>query len=160
MTKTDLDAYINDWVNKLNDANICPYAKSVHDNSKLKVIKLEPPEDVYEFWRAVSEQAELFDGSTEVVMVAMPTNKDIITIDQLIGATDSLNGLYNHKGKDLWFLDAFDDYWTIMLLQKITALDDASDIFQKKEYYKDYHPYRYKKYIEGRKNLRNRLTKT
>ena len=160
MTNTDLDAYINDWVNKLNDANICPYAKSVHDNSKLKVIKLEPPEDVYEFWRAVSEQAELFDGSTEVVMVAMPTNKDIITIDQLIGATDSLNGLYNHKGKDLWFLDAFDDYWTIMLLQKITALDDASDIFQKKEYYKDYHPYRYKKYIEGRKNLRNRLTKT
>ena len=160
MTNTDLDAYINDWVNKLNDANICPYAKSVHDNSKLKVIKLEPPEDVYEFWRAVSEQAELFDGSTEVVMVAMPTNKDIITIDQLIGATDSLNGLYNHKGKDLWFLDAFDDYWTIMLLQKITALDDASDIFQKKGYYKDYHPYRYKKYIEGRKNLRNRLTKT
>ena len=160
MTNTDLDAYINDWVNKLNDANICPYAKSVHDNSKLKVIKLEPPEDVYEFWRAVSEQAELFDGSTEVVMVAMPTNKDIITIDQLIGATDSLNGLYNHKGKDLWFLDAFDDYWTIMLLQKITALDDASDIFQKKEYYKDYHPYRYKKYIKGRKNLRNRLTKT
>ena len=160
MTNTDLDAYINDWVNKLNDANICPYAKSVHDNSKLKVIKLEPPEDVYEFWRAVSEQAELYDGSTEVVMVAMPTNKDIITIDQLIGATDSLNGLYNHKGKDLWFLDAFDDYWTIMLLQKITALDDASDIFQKKEYYKDYHPYRYKKYIKGRKNLRNRLTKT
>ena len=134
MTKTDLDAYINDWVNKLNDANICPYAKSVHDNSKLKVIKLEPPEDVYEFWRAVSEQAELYDGSIEVVMVAMPTNKDIITIDQMIGATDSLNGLYNHKGKDLWFLDAFDDYWTIMLLQKITALDDASDIFQKKEY--------------------------
>ena len=160
MTKTDLDAYINDWVNKLNDANICPYAKSVHDNSKLKVIKLEPPEDVYEFWRAVSEQAELYDGSIEVVMVVMPTNKDIITIDQMIGATDSLNGLYNHKGKDLWFLDAFDDYWTIMLLQKITALDDASDIFQKKEYYKDYHPYRYKKYIKGRKNLRNRLTKT
>lgn len=93
-------------------------------------------------------------------MVAMPTNKDIITIDQMIGATDSLNGLYNHKGKDLWFLDAFDDYWTIMLLQKITALDDASDIFQKKEYYKDFHPYRYKKYIEGRRKLRNRLTKT
>ena len=160
MTKTDLDAYIKDWVNKLNAQQVCPYAKSVHDNKKLKIIKLEPPEDVYEFWRAVSEQAELYDGSIEVVMVAMPTNKDIITIDQMIGATDSLNGLYNYKNKDLWFLDAFDDYWTIMLLQKITALDDASDIFQKKEYYENYHPYRYKKYIKGRKNLRNRLTKT
>ena len=160
MTNTDLDAYIKDWVNKLHAQQVCPYAKSVHDTNKLKVIKLEPPEDVYEFWRAVSEQAELFDGTVEVVMVAMPTNKDIITIDQMIGATDSLNGLYSYKNKDLWFLDAFDDYWTIMLLQKITALDDASDIFQKKEYYKDYHPYRYKKYIKGRKNLRNRLTKT
>ena len=160
MTNTDLNAYVKDWVNKLNNANVCPYAKSVYDNSKLKLIKLDPPEDVYQFWRAVSEQAELYDGSIEVVMVAMPTNKDIITIDQLIGATDSLNGLYNHKGKDLWFLDAFDDHWTIMLLQKITALDDASDIFQKKEYYKDFHPYRYKKYIEGRRKLRNRLTKT
>ena len=93
-------------------------------------------------------------------MVAMPTNKDILRDDQMIGATDSLNAMYSYKGKDLWFLDAFDDYWTIMLLQKITALDDASDIFQKKEYYKDFHPYRYKKYIEGRRKLRNRLTKT
>ena len=160
MTNTDLNAYVGNWVNKLNDANVCPYAKSVYDNSKLKLINLDPPEDVYQFWRAVSEQAELFDGSIEVVMVAMPTNKDILTDDQMIGATDSLNAMYNYKDKDLWFLDAFDDYWTIMLLQKITALDDASDIFQKKEYYKDFHPYRYKKYIQGRKNLRNRLTKT
>ena len=160
MTNTDLNAYVGNWVNKLNDANVCPYAKYVYDNSKLKLINLDPPEDVYEFWRAVSEQAELFDGSIEVVMVAMPTNKDILTDDQMIGATDSLNAMYNYKDKDLWFLDAFDDYWTIMLLQKITALDDASDIFQKKEYYKDFHPYRYKKYIQGRKNLRNRLTKT
>ena len=138
MTNTDLNAYVENWVNKLNDANVCPYAKSVYDNSKLKLINLDPPEDVYQFWRAVSEQAELFDGSIEVVMVAMPTNKDILTDDQMIGATDSLNAMYNYKDKDLWFLDAFDDYWTIMLLQKITALDDASDIFQKKEYYKDF----------------------
>ena len=160
MTKTDLDAYVYDWVNKLNDADVCPYAKSVYDNSKLKLIQLEPPEDVYGFWSAVSKQAELYDGSIEVVMVAMPTNKDVITKDQMIGATDSLNGLYNYKNKDLWFLDAFDDHWTIMLLQKISALDDASAIFQKKDYNKDFHPYRYKKYIEGRRKLRNRLTKT
>tara|TARA_Y100000385_G_scaffold140995_1_gene146373 strand:+ start:725 stop:1207 length:483 start_codon:yes stop_codon:yes gene_type:complete len=160
MNNKDLDAYVRSWVNKLNDTEVCPYAKSVYDSSKLKLIELEPPEDVYEFWRAVSEQAELYDGSIEVVMVAMPTNKEIITIDQMVGATDSLNGLYNYKDKDLWFLDAFFDHWTIMLLQKISALDDASAIFQKKDYYKEHHPYRYKKYVQGRRNLRNRLTKT
>ena len=89
MTNTDLNAYVKDWVNKLDNANVCPYAKSVYDNSKLKLVKLDPPEDVYEFWGAVSKQAELFDGSTEVVMVAMPTNKDILRDDQMIGATDS-----------------------------------------------------------------------
>ena len=39
MTNTDLNAYVGNWVNKLNDANVCPYAKSVYDNSKLKLIQ-------------------------------------------------------------------------------------------------------------------------
>ena len=48
----------------------------------------------------------------------------------------------------------------MVLIQRVTKLDDASKAFEKKDYYKNQHPYMYNKHIVTRRNMRKRLTKT
>jgi len=157
MSLPNLEIYIKKWVDALDEKSICPFAKTVYNKKNYKIVELPLLNSVYDFWEAVAKESESFDGTVDVVIVAMPTNEDILTKTQLLSATDSYNGFYASKKKDIWLLNSFDDYYTIMLIQKLSKLDDASFILEKKEYYKNYHPYRYNKYIKSRNRIRKNL---
>ena len=154
-----LQTWIAGWVNQLDKNKKCPFAKPTFDKNKMKTVMLENI-DAYHFWANVSQQAEMFDDTYDVVIVAMETDETIITPQQMQGGVDCANASYNNRNIDLWCLNLYNDLYTMALLQRVSKLDDASLQFEKKDYYKGQHPYMYEKHIKTRRKMRNRLTKT
>ena len=56
----------------------CLFAKPTFDKNKMKTVMLKNI-DAYHFWANVSQQAEMFDDTYDVVIVAMETDETIIT---------------------------------------------------------------------------------
>ena len=159
LQSSKLHKWIADWVEQLDKNKKCPYAKPTFDKNKMKAVMLENI-DAYHFWYNVSTEAEQFDDTYDVVIVAMDTNETIITPQQMQGGVDSFNAGYNNRHIDLWCLNLYNDLYTMVRLQRISKLDDASKVFEKNDYYKTQHPYMYNKHIITRRNMRKRLTKT
>lgn len=159
MTASKLHKWITDWVEQLDKNKKCPYAKPTVDKNKMKSVMLNSI-DAYHFWSSVSNEAEQFDDTYDVVIVAMDTDETIITPQQMQGGVDSFNAGYNNRNIDLWCLNLYNDVYTMVLIQRVSKLDDASRTFEKKDYYKDQHPYMFNKHIVTRRNMRKRLTKT
>ena len=159
MKASKLHKWITDWVEQLDKNKKCPYAKPTVDKNKMKSVMLNSI-DAYHFWSSVSNEAEQFDDTYDVVIVAMDTNETIITPQQMQGGVDSFNAGYNNRNIDLWCLNLYNELYTMVLLQRVSKLDDASKVFEKKDYYKDQHPYMFNKHIITRRNMRKRLTKT
>ncbi len=154
-----LNKWISDWVKQLDKNKKCPFAKPAFDKNKMKAVMLNSI-DAYHFWHNVSQEAEKFDDTYDVVIVAMETDETIITPQQMQGGVDCANADYNSRNIDLWCLNLYNELYTMVLLQRLSKLDDASLQFEKKNYYKNQHPYMYNKHIKTRRNMRNRLTKT
>lgn len=159
MKTNKLNQWIADWVEQLDKNKKCPYAKPTVDKNKMKSVMLNSI-DAYHFWSSVSNEAEQFDDTYDVVIVAMDTDETIITPQQMQGGVDSFNAGYNNRNIDLWCLNLYNELYTMVLLQRVSKLDDASKVFEKKDYYKDQHPYMFNKHIVTRRNMRKRLTKT
>lgn len=147
---------VQNWANDLDQSQKCPYAKPIVDKDKVK-IKILDFESAFDFWSCVYTEAESFDDSNDVVMIAMETNSEIMTTMQLSGGCDSLNSGLNNRKIDLWALHLYDNLYTIVLLQRLTKLDNASKVLEKKEYYKNYIPYMYNKYVLQRRQMRKKL---
>ena len=147
---------VQNWAIDLEQSQKCPYAKPALDKDKVK-IKILDFESAFDFWTCVHTEAELFDDSRDVVMIAMETNSEIITAMQLAGGCDSLNSGFNNRKINLWALHLCDDLYTIILLQKLTKLDNASRILEKKDYYQNHIPYMYNKYVLQRRQMREKL---
>lgn len=159
MKASNLHKWITNWVEQLDKNKKCPYAKPTVDKNKMKSVMLNSI-DAYHFWSSVSNEAEQFDDTYDVVIVAMDTDETIITPQQMQGGVDSFNAGYNNRNIDLWCLNLYNELYTMVLLQRVSKLDDASKVFEKKDYYKDQHPYMFNKHIVTRRNMRKRLTKT
>jgi len=165
MSMDNFKSFINDWIEEYisvaqpeyGDQPPCPYAKTAWINKKVDVQYIDTP-NLRDFWETVSTQIINFDGSYEVVIVGMPTDEEVITIDQLAGAVDSLNSYLNVQGKDIWLLNMYSAY-TIVLIQKVSKLDDASKSLETKNYYKNTNEYYFNKYVLGRRQLREKLDK-
>ena len=156
MTTSKLHKWIVDWVEQLDKNKKCPYAKPVVDKDKMKAVMVTN-QDAYHFWSSVSKEAERFDDTYDVVVVAMDTDETIITPQQMQGGVDSFNAGYNNRNIDLWCLNLYNELDTMVLLQRVSKLDDASKVFEKRDYYKDQHPYMYEKHIIKRRKLRENL---
>ena len=156
MTTSNLHKWIVDWVEQLDKNKKCPYAKPVVDKDKMKAVMVTN-QDAYHFWSSVSKEAERFDDTYDVVVVAMDTDETIITPQQMQGGVDSFNAGYNNRNIDLWCLNLYNELYTMVLLQRVSKLDDASKVFEKLDYYKDQHPYMYEKHIIKRRKLRENL---
>jgi len=154
---TNLDRFLVEWINAIHVQKICPYAKNTLETNKIDVVKVKDA-DLWDFWSAVSEQCEKFDGTYEMVVVAMNSNIEQINEGQLQGGVDSLNSSLNVRNKGLWLLEGNTGGFTMVLIQDIRKLDDASKLLEPKGYYQTYHPFRYWKQIESRRKLRNKLT--
>jgi hypothetical protein len=154
---TDFNKWIEDWINLTDKNKQCPYAKPALQLNKVKITKLDNIDNAYDFWLEVSCAAEHFNNDYDVVIVGMDTDASIITEIQLLSGSDSFNANLNYRNKDVWALTLFSNVYTLILLQNITKLDDASKILEKKDQYKNYHPYRYNKDVILRRKLRNNL---
>ena len=162
-----LQPYIHDWVDYLSKPDDtaadytgprCPFAKKVRDEDRYKMIKVYDSFSAYDYWESVARECEAFDGSKDVVFVAAKTNENIINVDQFSGGVDGLNTFLNCQGKDLWLLMKIDALFTIIMIQKISALDDSSDFLREKGYYTTrYSEAQMEKVVDGRKKYREKL---
>jgi len=154
--QTKLDIGIKNWVSELDKTKKCPYAKPVFDKNKIKTVLLNCSTS-YDYWLAVYKEADLFDDTYDVVMVTMETNNEIITNMQMSGGIDSFNTSCYNRNMDIWGLNLYDKFYTMVLIQRLSKLDDASKALEKKDYYTDQNFYTYKKFILDRRELRKNL---
>jgi len=162
-----VDRYVHDWIEYLSNPDEksvdytgprCPFAKKVRDEDRYKMIKVYDYFSAYDYWEVVSRECELFDGSKDVVIVAAKSDANKINPDQMSGGVDGLNTFLNTQGKDLWLVHKIEPSFTIIMIQKISALDDSSDFLREKGYYTTrYSEAQMKKVVDGRKKYRERL---
>ena len=163
-----LEAFTSDWIDwlqKPDDANQgdyngprCPFSKKAKDEDRMKLVKVFDYFSAYDYWEVVSRECEAFDGSNDIVIVAAKSNANIINPDQMSGGVDGLNTFLNQQGKDLWLLTKIDQMFTIVMIQKISALDDTSKQLEDKGYYIGrYTEAMMEKVVTGRRKYRNRL---
>ena len=163
-----LEQYTADWIdwlqlpdgeNKGGDTGPrCPFSKKAKDDGRMKLVKVFDYFSAYDYWEVVSRECEAFDGSNDIVIVAAKSNANNINPDQMSGGVDGLNTFLNQQGKDLWLLTKLDEMFTIVMIQKISALDDTSKQLEAKGYYIGrYTEAMMDKVVLGRKRYRERL---
>ena len=150
--------FLSEWIFNIDKFNRCPFAKKSWDDDRCKVIMVEDF-TLDNFWSIVSEECMIYDSSKhDAVIVAALTDDEIINVMQLSGSCDSMNTFLNSQNKDLWLLKQYGDPYTLVIIQKITDLDDASRRLEKQGYYNRYIPYIFNKSIIRRRQMRERLT--
>ena len=168
-----LEDFTNDWVTWLGETDKdhigtntvyegarCPFAKKANDDGKIKYVKVYDYFCSYDFWEAVSKEVDAFDDTYDVVLVVAKSNADHINPDNMGGGVDGLNTFLNVKGKDIWLLCKIDEMYTIVMVQRITALDNASKQLEAKGYYVGHYSKRQMdKIVTGRAKYRERLPK-
>ncbi len=158
-----LENFTNDWVAHLQendpvnpeyDGPRCPFAKK----ASLRFRKVYDYFSAYDFWEVVAEEVEKYDGSTDVVIVAAHSNANYIDPESMGGGVDALNTFLNCGGRDLWLLTKVDHLFTIIMIQKITALDDSAKLLESKGYYTNrYSDKQMEKVVTGRRKYRKKL---
>ena len=163
-----LEPFTNDWIDWLqnpDDMNKgdyngprCPFSKKARDDGRMKLVKVYDYFSAYDYWEVVTRECENFDESHDVVIVAAKSNANIINPDQMSGAVDGLNTFLNCQGRDLWLLLKMDQLFTIIMIQKISALDDTSKQLAEKGYYTTrYSDAQMEKVVNGRRKYREKL---
>ena len=76
---------------------------------------------------------------------------------QLVGGCDAINSYLNFKKQDKWLLNQFGEDYTMVMIQKITDLDNGSIILEKKGYYEGLNPYALNKNVMNRRKMRQQL---
>ena len=158
-----LEDMTSDWIAHLQEQDPvnpdyegarCPFAKK----ASLRFRKVYDYFSAYDYWEVVSEEVNKFDGSVDVVIVAAKSNANHITPDIMGGGVDALNTFLNCMGKDLWLLTKVDQVFTIIMIQKITALDDSAKLLASKGYYTTrYSEQQMEKVVNGRRRYREKL---
>ncbi len=155
----NLEKYLKSWIDDLNSPNehnegpLCPYAKSTWDNSRVKIIKC-PEYNLLQFWAAVSEECENFSTKNDITIVATNTIFNANIVDATITA---LNIYLNTQNKDIWLMVSVNDFYSMVFIQPITKIDDASKVLENTPYYNKMHPEKFNQYITRRRILRNNL---
>ena len=156
-----IEHYTKAWIDHLQEptesgVSRCPYAKKATHRYR----KVYDYFSAYDFWEVVSEECDKFDGSKDVVIVAAHSNANHINPETMGGGVDALNTLLNCQGKDLWLLTKVDHLFTIVMIQKITVLDDSAKLLASKGYYTTrYSDKQMEKVVTGRRKYRDKLTK-
>ena len=167
-TLDHLEQFTSDWIDWLqlpDEMNTgeyngprCPFSKKAKDDGRMKLVKVFDYTSAYDYWEIVSRECDKFDGSKDIVIVAAKSNANIINPDQMSGGVDGLNTFLNCQGRDLWLLLKMDQLFTIVMIQKITALDDTSKQLADKGYYTTrYSDAQMEKVVHGRRKYREKL---
>ena len=138
----NFENFLSNWIDELHEpddknkggytGSKCPFAKK----AKVKTVKVYDYINPYSYWSVVVRECSLFDPKeNDIVIVAASSNSNIINPLQMEGAVASLNASLNYDKKDVWVIDEIGPYFTIILINPLSSLDDASKVLEEKGYY-------------------------
>ena len=121
----------------------CPFAKKAFKDNKLKIIECSD-----DLWKEVAKQSKDFDSRYSVIICTQEEPNQ--TYEQVESACMALNDWFSVNELDVWVL-AFQTNFTMVFVQKLSELDDASQKLEKMGYYESYDPSDYVKLILNRR---------
>ena len=121
----------------------CPFAKKAFKDNKLKIIECGD-----DLWKEVAKQSKDFDSRYSVIICTQEEPNQ--TYEQVESACMALNDWFSINQLDVWVL-AFQTNFTMVFVQKLSELDDASQKLEKMGYYENYEPEDYVKLILNRR---------
>ena len=147
---------IEEWV--YNDLSVvdpdvgyapCPFARKALKEGKLLVIECISKEDL---WRTVAKKCKKFKKKHSVIICLEEEPSQ--TYEEVEAACVAMNEWFAANKKDLWLL-AFQTDFTMVFIQRLSELDDASRILEKTGYYKTYDKEDYINLILNRRRRRD-----
>lgn len=166
-TLDNLEEYLSEWIDKIDtkidkpfingrSIQYCPYAKAAWINNKAKIVKIKKL-TLDNFWCAVTKELELFDKQKDIVIIAAMTDFHVINGLQLVGGCDAINCMLAEQKQDKWLLNQYGEDYTMVMIQRMTDLDNASIALEKKGYYEGLNEYSFNKQILLRRKMREKL---
>ena len=146
---------IEEWVhNDLSvvDPNVgyapCPFAKKALMDGRLRVVECEGRQDL---WSKVAAECNSFSSDHSVVVCLEEEPSQ--TYEEVESACIAMNEWFALNKLDLWLL-SFQTDFTMVFIQRLSELDDASKILEKTGYYKNYSKEDYLNLILARRRRR------
>lgn len=130
---------IEEWVH--NDLSVidpdighapCPFAKKALKDDKLLVVECLDREDL---WRTIAAKCKNFNKKYSVIICLEEEPSQ--TYEEVESACVAMNEWFACNKLDLWLL-SFQTDFTMVFIQRLSELDDASKILEKTGYYENY----------------------
>lgn len=130
---------IEEWVH--NDLSVvdpdigyapCPFAKKALRDDRLRVVECISRQDL---WETVAAQCKNFSNKHSVIICLEEEPSQ--TYEEVESACVAMNEWFACNKLDLWLL-SFQTDFTMVFIQRLSELDDASKILEKTGYYKSY----------------------
>ncbi len=130
---------IEEWVH--NDLSVvdpdigyapCPFAKKALRDDRLRVVECISRQDL---WETVAAQCKNFSNKHSVIICLEEEPSQ--TYEEVEAACIAMNEWFACNKLDLWLL-SFQTDFTMVFIQRLSELDDASKILEKTGYYENY----------------------
>ena len=93
----------------------------------------------------------------DIVIIVAMTDVHVINGLQLVGGCDAINCMLAEQKQDKWLLNQYGEDYTMVMIQRMTDLDNASIALEKKGYYEGLNEYSFNKQILLRRKMREKL---
>ena len=146
---------IEEWVH--NDLSVvdpdigyapCPFAKKALRDDRLRVVECISRQDL---WETVAAQCKNFSNKHSVIICLEEEPSQ--TYEEVEAACIAMNEWFACNKLDLWLL-SFQTDFTMVFIQRLSELDDASKILEKTGYYDNYTKEDYLNLILNRRRRR------
>ena len=130
---------IEEWVH--NDLSVidpdighapCPFAKKALKDDKLLVVECLDKDDL---WKTVATKCKNFNKKHSVIICLEEEPSQ--AYEEVEAACVAMNDWFACNKLDLWLL-SFQTDFTMVFIQRLSELDDASKILEKTGYYENY----------------------
>ena len=121
----------------------CPFAKKAYQGNKLKIVNCDS-----DFLAKVSKECKDFDPNYSVVICIEEEPSQ--SYEEVESACMALNEWFALNKIDVWVL-SFQTNFTMVFIQRLSELDEASQKLEKMGYYESYDPSDYVKLILNRR---------
>lgn len=163
-TLDDLENWLENWIIGLSSPYIdhrgpkCPYAKSAWNNNRVKIVKL-PGATPNDFWSSIANECNHFNSDFDIIIVATETVIEVQEASTSISnGVDALNCFLNVQNKNIWLMSSCNKFYSMVFIQRITDIDNASKNLEQTAYYKKMPTVLFNKFVVQRRILRERLT--
>ena len=146
---------IEEWVH--NDLSVvdpsvgyapCPFAKKALKDGKLLVVECLDKDDL---WKTIATKCKNFTKKYSVIICVEEEPSQ--AYEEVEAACVAMNEWFSCNKLDLWLL-SFQTDFTMVFIQRLSELDDASKILEKTGYYDNYTKEDYLNLILNRRRRR------